>query len=260
MVTIKPRETGEIGIEWSHVYPSTGTTSHTIRRDKRGKALPLIVFDNAYAAVSNIASIVTASPHIAIIIDKAMPLRPGADLMTIALGPTVQDHHRGHQGSSITTTGRDAVAVPVAAVTPDGCPISVETNDHVKLLAQIPKADITMHLNEFISFILAHFTDTDALTDYINTILSKVEVTAGGASNRSNFALTEISKKHVVLAKVSVCMHIYRHACWYINSNWICLFYLIVCSLCSLQRPYLSSLRFTSFLILKFLLLPFIAT
>jgi hypothetical protein len=205
VVTIKPRETGEIAIEWSHVYPSTGVTSSTVRRDRNGKALPIIIYDNAYAAVSNMVAIVTASPHIAMIFDKAIPLRPGAELMTIALGSAAAPIPGRTDTSKSASSAESISTSSVAVAEPDGCPISVETDANVKFLAQIEKADVIIHLNEYISFMLAHFNDLPALQIYVNSILGKVSQVAGvgtGSSALATYAKVEVTIKHLTLMKV----------------------------------------------------------
>jgi len=205
-VTIKPRDSGEIAIEWSHVHPNSGVTSATVKRDSNGRALPLIVYDNAYAAVSNMATVVAASPHIAIIIDKAVPLHPGAELMTIALGPqgdNDKDNDNTYSKEGMASIGTGTTKAPVI---PDGCPISIETDNHVKFLTQIQKADVIVHINEFVDYALAHFNDVDALTDYLNQIFAKVSQAAGvgtGTGALAGYASVEVTKKHMTLAKVS---------------------------------------------------------
>lgn len=69
---------------------------------------------------------------------------------------------------ALLDVGLEGVPVPSAA--PDaGCPIMMQTAPGIKMLTQVPKADVSVNLPGLVRFTLAHFADLALLKDYLES-------------------------------------------------------------------------------------------
>lgn len=123
-----------------------------------------------------VITVAASSPHISMIVDHSLTLKPGAELFTMVLGPTKP----GWKPFGTTNTfepGGDQILEansPVANNTPQpptvlGWPIYMQTAPGVKFLIKVPKVEITMNLASALRFILAHFQDLPQLKAYLES-------------------------------------------------------------------------------------------
>jgi hypothetical protein len=63
----------------------------------------------------------------------------------------------------------DPKAPVVVPVTIAGCPVMMQTAPGIKMLTQVPKADVKINLPGLVRFVLAHFTDLPLLKDYLES-------------------------------------------------------------------------------------------
>lgn len=147
----------------------------------------------------------TASPHIAVVIDAPVKqLKPGAELLTVAIGPRDHDewkpfnvHLTGSESGATTDWGLDdmeeelrilkrnhsdsdsdretdapspcPIEVDNEEAIPPGCPILIKTDKYIKFLTQMNKIHATVHLHHVFRFIAAHFEDIPTLQEYMNS-------------------------------------------------------------------------------------------
>ena len=81
--------------------------------------------------IHTLVSLVTVSPHIALIVDAPVTLKPGVELLTIAVGPQLASKFSAVDNNPNPSSASSAKKPPA------GCPIAIQTDQHVKFLAQV---------------------------------------------------------------------------------------------------------------------------
>ena len=130
---------------------------------------------------------VASAPHIAMVVDQPLALRAGTELFTLIVGP-LERGWRPAFTENMTDRLRDgangAAAVPgdagglirasssssVLVDSPggpggttgsggrgSGCPILMQTGPNVKVTAEVPRAEVVVHLPSLMAFVATHF-------------------------------------------------------------------------------------------------------
>ena len=110
------------------------------------------------------------TPHIALIVDTPVIMKPGTDLLTVAIGPQAFDDDEENTGRDEYHRDQNRSTEDGGTSSPPGCPVSIRTDRSVKFLAQVQKTDVTVYMADLIRFILTHFVEMDKLSDYMETL------------------------------------------------------------------------------------------
>jgi hypothetical protein len=154
------------------------------------------------------------SPHISVIVDQMLKLKPGAELLNVKLGPVAKGWTPfGFENSTPLHDSREA---PTTAETKQtlvntnpatarftllgdaaeeetnedqrygsykkgavaekpsmsvlGCPMLLQTSEHIKALAQIPNVEIDVHIASVLRFVSNFFDDIDVLRRFLGVM------------------------------------------------------------------------------------------
>lgn len=173
---------------------ATTSTTHLLVRHEQLKAELAETLRSAPKGdeADSIVVLVVRSPHISMIVDKATTLKPGAELFTMVIGPqkkgwqpfgTVNmfdesEREDREQAASRERDGGDPdedddlQAAPAEA----GCPMMMQTAPGIKILTEVPKADVKINLPGLVRFTLAHFKDLPVLKEYLESCESRAQL------------------------------------------------------------------------------------
>eukprot|EP01035_Chromulina_nebulosa_P017380 gene17380-22928_t len=113
---------------------------NTKRGEKMNKALHETINDMPVGnKADTIVHITTSRPHISMIVDKQMTLKPGSEIFTFLLGPKEKDWKPF--GTETTESSNDTTSEDSNINKEKGCPILIQTGPGIKMLAQIPNGE-----------------------------------------------------------------------------------------------------------------------
>jgi hypothetical protein len=126
-----------------------------------------------------VISVSATSPHVSMIVDHAITLKPGAELFTLVMGPTKPGwkpfgttHTFEEDGSSQPEDSTSGKLSPTPAPKKkSGWPIFMQTAPGVKFLAKVPKSEVNVNMPSLFRFLLAHFTDLPQLKAYLESFV-----------------------------------------------------------------------------------------
>ena len=121
--------------------------------------------------VSTIFVITAMNPQISFILDRAAIVLPGMELFSIALGPQDRLNLSGIGDTDDRSTTYHKETVDEDSEVGVGCPIQMQTGHGVKLLSQIPKAQLEIDIMGFLNFLLSHFQDLGLLRNYLGRVI-----------------------------------------------------------------------------------------
>mmetsp|Transcript_25262 Transcript_25262/g.22979 ORF Transcript_25262/g.22979 Transcript_25262/m.22979 type:complete len:444 (+) Transcript_25262:3-1334(+) len=143
---------------------------NTKRGEKMNKALHETINDMPVGnKADTIVQITTSRPHISMIVDKQITLKPGSEIFTFLLGPKEKDWKPF--GTETTESINDTTSEDSNINKEKGCPILIQTGPGIKMLMQIPNGEVNIFLPGLVRFIRAHFNDPEALKAHLHISL-----------------------------------------------------------------------------------------
>lgn len=155
------------------------TTEHLeVKSEEQKRLMEEVLADMPHGDEADTVMTVSAtSPHISVIVDHSITLKPGAELFTMVLGPTRPgwkpfgtSHTFDDNGNQVPEDNLDGTPrSPNGAKTFLGWPIFMQTAPGVKFLVKVPKSEVNINLPSLFRFLLAHFTDLPQLRAYLES-------------------------------------------------------------------------------------------
>lgn len=157
ILSFKPQTTGQLFIEINHC-------DNIIQGNSSVEEI-----------LHNIIVLTVASPHLSMIVDKPITLKPGAEIFTLVLGPRDKDWHpfgseRRPTLVAGTTGDADASSNTRGSLKPtqqSGCPGLMQTGPGIKFLAEVANVDIAVNLTTFMRFARLNFDNMTELKIFL---------------------------------------------------------------------------------------------
>jgi len=150
ILSFKPQASGQLFIEINHCDKIQGLSS-------------------VEEILHCILVLTIASPHLSMIVDKPITLKPGAEIFTLVLGPKNKDWHPfgSERRPTLVTGTSDSGDSAIAGGGRPGCPGLVQTGPGIKFLAEVPNVEIAINLITFMRFASLNFENIPELKIFL---------------------------------------------------------------------------------------------